>query len=92
MRGHAAAGAPRARRFPRARAGEWHRLDGRFRLLTHSDAQVAEIAGSIRAFGVSNPILIGSEGDAGRTTGSNHILNDELRWIGFRACHARHGR
>src|SRR5207249_6362619 len=32
MRGHAAAGAPRARRFPRARAGERRRLDGRFRL------------------------------------------------------------
>ena len=30
---------------------------------THSDAQVAEIAGSIRAFGFSNPILIGTEGD-----------------------------
>ena len=28
---------------------------------THSDAQVAEIAGSIRAFGFSNPILIGTE-------------------------------
>jgi DNA modification methylase len=30
---------------------------------THSDAQVAEIAGSIRAFGFSNPILVGEEGD-----------------------------
>src|SRR5581483_5228019 len=30
---------------------------------THSDAQVAEIAGSIRAFGFTNPILIGEEGD-----------------------------
>jgi hypothetical protein len=30
---------------------------------THSDAQVAGIAGSIRAFGFSNPILIGTEGD-----------------------------
>ena len=30
---------------------------------THSDAQVAEIAGSIRAFGFSNPILVGGEGD-----------------------------
>ena len=30
---------------------------------THSDTQVAEIAGSIRAFGFSNPILVGSDGD-----------------------------
>src|SRR4051794_16810990 len=30
---------------------------------THSDAQVAEIAGSIRAFGFVNPILIGEAGD-----------------------------
>src|SRR5689334_12268382 len=29
----------------------------------HSDAQVAEIAGSIRAFGFTNPILVGDEGD-----------------------------
>ena len=30
---------------------------------THSDAQIAEIAGSIRAFQLSNPILVGSGGD-----------------------------
>jgi ParB-like chromosome segregation protein Spo0J len=30
---------------------------------THSDAQVAEIAGSIRAFGFTNPILVGTQGD-----------------------------
>ena len=36
MRGHAAAGVPRARRFPGARAGERRRLDGRFRLLPGS--------------------------------------------------------
>jgi DNA modification methylase len=30
---------------------------------THSAAQVGEIAGSIRAFGFSNPILVGAEGD-----------------------------
>src|SRR5215510_4482285 len=30
---------------------------------THSDAQVAEIAGSIRAFGFSNPILASPDGD-----------------------------
>ena len=30
---------------------------------THSNAQVAEIAGSIRAFGFSNPILVGEDGD-----------------------------
>lgn len=30
---------------------------------THDDAQVAEIAGSIRAFGFTNPLLVGPEGD-----------------------------
>jgi DNA modification methylase len=30
---------------------------------THSDAQVAEIAGSIRAFGFTNPVLVGDDGD-----------------------------
>ena len=30
---------------------------------THSEAQIAEIAGSIQAFGFSNPILVGAEGD-----------------------------
>ena len=30
---------------------------------THSPAQVAEIAGSIRTFGFTNPILVGSDGD-----------------------------
>jgi DNA modification methylase len=30
---------------------------------THSDAQVAEIAGSIRTFGFTNPILAGEDGD-----------------------------
>src|ERR1700742_2046846 len=29
---------------------------------THSDAQVAEIAGSIQAFGFTNPILVGEGG------------------------------
>lgn len=35
---------------------------------THSPAQVAEIAGSIRTFGFANPILVGADGDiiAGR--------------------------
>src|SRR5215212_5895033 len=30
---------------------------------THSQAQVAEIAGSIRSFGFASPILIGEDGD-----------------------------
>jgi DNA modification methylase len=30
---------------------------------THSEAQVAEIAGSIRTFGFTNPILVGEDGD-----------------------------
>src|ERR1700739_428582 len=29
----------------------------------HNDSQVAEIAGSIRAFGFTNPILVGEDGD-----------------------------
>jgi ParB-like chromosome segregation protein Spo0J len=30
---------------------------------THNDTQIAEIAGIIQAFGFSNPILVGVEGD-----------------------------
>lgn len=30
---------------------------------THSDHQVAQLAASIRAFGWTNPILVGTEGD-----------------------------
>src|SRR5690348_9752879 len=30
---------------------------------THSEAQIAEIAGSIKAFGFSNPILVGDDAD-----------------------------
>src|ERR1044072_4851026 len=30
---------------------------------THSDAQVAELAGSIKTFGFTNPILAGEDGD-----------------------------
>src|SRR3954469_5723500 len=30
---------------------------------SHSEAQVAEIAGSIRTFGFTNPILVGEDGD-----------------------------
>src|SRR5882757_7981739 len=30
---------------------------------THSDSQIAEVAGSIRAFGFTNPILVGEDGD-----------------------------
>jgi DNA modification methylase len=44
---------------------------------THSAAQVAEIAGSIRAFGFSNPILIGVDGDIiaghGRLAAARHL-------------------
>src|SRR5437588_11883701 len=29
----------------------------------HSEAQVAEIAGSIRTFGFCNPVLVGDDGD-----------------------------
>src|ERR1700716_3522969 len=44
---------------------------------THSDAQIAEIAGSIRAFGFTNPILVGEEGDViaghGRLAAAHHL-------------------
>jgi hypothetical protein len=49
---------------------------------THSPAQVAEIAGSIRAFGFSSPILVGADGDiiaghgrlaAARQLGLTHV-------------------
>jgi len=35
---------------------------------THSAAQIAEIASSIRAFGFSNPILVGEAGDSSPAT------------------------
>ena len=49
---------------------------------THSPSQIAEIAGSIRAFGFANPILVGAEGDiiaghgrlaAARQLGLGHV-------------------
>ena len=44
---------------------------------THSDAQVAEIAGSIRSFGFTNPILVGEAGDIiaghGRLSAARHL-------------------
>ncbi len=42
---------------------------------TYSEAQVAEIAGSIRTFGFSNPILVGEDRDVDRrswTLGGMH--------------------
>lgn len=44
---------------------------------THNGAQVAEIAGSIRAFGFTNPILVGEDGDViaghGRLTAARNL-------------------
>src|SRR5712675_518860 len=39
---------------------------------THSEAQVAQIAGSIREFGFTNPVLIGPEG--GIIAGHDRVL------------------
>jgi DNA modification methylase len=39
---------------------------------THTDAQVAEIAGSIRAFGFTNPVLV--DGDSGIIAGHGRVL------------------
>jgi ParB-like chromosome segregation protein Spo0J len=39
---------------------------------THTDAQVAEIAASIRAFGFTNPILV--DGDNGIIAGHGRLL------------------
>ncbi len=39
---------------------------------THSDAQVAQIAGSIRAFGWTNPVLV--DGDNGIIAGHGRVL------------------
>ena len=47
---------------------------------THSDAQIAEIAGSIRSFGFTNPILIGEDGDV--IAGHGRIA--AARQLGFR--------
>ena len=50
---------------------------------THNDAQVAEIAGSIRAFGFSNPILVGPDGDIiaghGHLAAARRLGLDEVR-------------
>src|SRR3954451_7319410 len=51
---------------------------------THSDAQVAEIAGSIRAFGFSNPILISEAGDV--------IARDQTTRLFLRYRRGRSGR
>src|SRR4051812_26469446 len=49
---------------------------------THSDAQVTEIAGSIRTFGFTNPILVGPDGDVvaghGRLAAARLLGLDEV--------------
>lgn len=49
---------------------------------SHSEAQVAEIAGSIRAFGFTNPILVGEDGDMiaghGRLTAARQLRLPEV--------------
>lgn len=44
---------------------------------THSEAQIAEIAGSIRAFGFANPILVGSGGDI--VAGHGRLLQNDCK-------------
>lgn len=55
---------------------------------THGDAQIAEIAGSIRAFGFTNPVLIGEEGDViaghGRIAAARRIGLNEIPVIVLR--------
>src|SRR4051794_3868523 len=55
---------------------EYRRLDGLVPYArnprTHSDAQVAEIAASIREFGWTNPILV--DGDNGIVAGHGRIM------------------
>ena len=52
---------------------------------THSPAQIAEIAGSIRAFGFSNPILVGEGGDViaghGRLAAARKLELTRCRWL-----------
>jgi len=49
---------------------------------THSEAQVAEIAGSIRAFGFCNPVLVGPDGDVvaghGRLAAARRLQMSEV--------------
>src|SRR6478752_9431019 len=56
---------------------------------THSAAQVAEIAGSIRAFGFTNPILVGEDGDViaghGRLAAARQLGLTEVPIILLRA-------
>src|SRR5947209_11162198 len=56
--GEAGAGRWRLEFWPLDRLIPWSR-----NARTHSDAQIAEIAGSIRCFGFTNPILVSEEGD-----------------------------
>src|ERR1700682_3264129 len=56
---------------------------------THSDGQIAEIAGSIRAFGFTNPILVGEDGDVvaghGRLAAARQLGLSEVPVIPLRA-------
>jgi len=55
---------------------------------THSGAQIAEIAGSIRAFGFSNPILVSEDGDViaghGRLAAARQLGMTEIPVIPLR--------
>src|SRR5687768_3116158 len=55
---------------------------------THSDAQVAEIAGSIRTFGFTNPLLVGGGGDViaghGRLAAARQMGLSEVPVIALR--------
>src|SRR5206468_10621743 len=60
---------------------------------THSPAQVAEIAGSIRAFGFSNPILVSENADIiaghGRLAAARKLGLRPRRQTSFRSLTAR---
>jgi ParB-like chromosome segregation protein Spo0J len=43
---------------------------------THSEAQIAQIAGSIREFGFTNPVLL--DGDSGILAGHGRVLGAQM--------------
>src|SRR5436853_1259753 len=63
---------------------------------THSDAQVAEIAGSIRTFGFTNPVLAGDDGDViaghGRLAAARLLGLPEVPVISLRGLSDAQGR
>ena len=56
---------------------------------THSDAQIAQIAGSIREFGFTNPVL--TDGDNGIIAGHGRVTSCRrpIASHSFRFCHLK---